>query len=146
MSTTAQNIFSLAMAVIDELSGTGAADTADTAEYKYRTLPLLNILQGELYPYSDAFESVGNGKRSIAVPIINFEDAIQSLDDYICRTVLPYGLAAHLLMDENPAVASTCLQRYEELRAGLSKGICSGSEEIIDVYGGFPHTEFGYWR
>jgi hypothetical protein len=144
--TNAQDIFNLAMAVIDELNERGAADTTDTSEYKHRTLQILNVLQGELYPYSDLYEVPVKGKRSIAFPILKFDEAIASLDDYICRTVLPYGLAAHLLMDENPAVASTCLQRYEELRAGLSKGMCYGSEEIEDVYGSFPHTEYGYWR
>ena len=146
MATNAQGVFDLTMALMDELNESGAADTADTAEYKHRSLEIINILQGELYLYSDTYVPPTGGKRSIAMPVINFEEPIQSLDDYICRTVLPYGLAAHLLMDENPAVASTCLQRYQELIRTLSMGICSGSEDIEDVYGGFPHTEYAYWR
>ena len=145
MATSAQNVFELTMALIDELTENGKADTADTAEYKNRTLQLINIMQGELYPFSDAFDLPENGKRAIAVPVINFEESITSLDDYICRSVLPYGLAAHLLLDENPAVAGTCLQRYEELKASLLRGMNSASEDITDVYGGFAHCEFGYW-
>jgi hypothetical protein len=147
MATNSQGVFDLTMALIDELNETGVSDTSDTAEYKHRTLEIINILQGELYLYSDTFEAPVDGKRSIAIPVINFEEPIVSLDDYICRTVLPYGLAAHLLMDENPAIASTCLQRYEELKRTLSQGMCAGSEEIVDVYGShFPYTEFSYWR
>ena len=145
MSTTAQNVFDLTMAAIDELNDNGKADTSDTREYKNRTLQILNILQGELYLYSDTYKASENGKRSIAIPIISFNEPIADLDDYICRTVLPYGLAAHLLMDENPSLADTCLQRYEELRAKLMSGLNTGSEDIKDLYGGFAHCEFGYW-
>lgn len=143
--TTAQNVFDLTMPVIDELNDAGKADTSDTREYKNRTLQLLNILQGELYIYSDSYVEAASGKRSIAQPIMSFTEPIVSLDDYICRTVLPYGLAAHLLMDENPEVASTCLQRYEELKSTLKAGLNAGSEDITDLYGGFAHCEFGRW-
>lgn len=143
--TTAQNVFDLTMAAIDELDESGRANTSDTTEYKNRTLQILNILQGELYVFSDTYEKAAPGKRAIAMPILNFEEPIVSLDDYICRTVLPYGLAAHLLMDENPDVASTMLQRYEELKGRLSMGINTTSEDIIDLYGGIEHCEYGYW-
>ena len=145
MATNSMDVFKLTMAVIDELNDSGQADTSDTAEYKNRTLQILNVLQGELYLYSDAYIKAEPGRRSIAIPIIEFEEPIVSLDDYICRTVLPYGLAAHLLMDENPAMASTCLQRYEELKDSLVAGLNTGSEEITDLYGGFAHCEYGYW-
>lgn len=146
MATNSQGVFDLTMALIDELNENGSANTSDTAEYKHRSLEIINILMGELYFYSDTYVPPTEGKRSIALPVVTFEEDIVSLDDYICRTVLPYGLAAHLLMDENPAVASTCLQRYEELKAMLSRGMCSGSEDIVDVYGSFEHCEYGYWR
>ena len=145
MSTTAQNVFDLTMAAIDELNENGRSDTSDTREYKNRTLQILNILQGELYIYSDTYKQGAKGKRSIAIPILNFTEPIADLDDYICRTVLPYGLAAHLLMDENPNVASTCLQRYEELKGKLMAGLNTGSEDIIDLYGGLAHCEYAYW-
>jgi hypothetical protein len=68
------------------------------------------------------------------------------LDDYICRSVMPYGLAAHLLLDENPSTAGFFQQRYDELKAQLSRGLPAESEDIIDVYGGIePYNEFGMW-
>ena len=143
--TNAQEVFNLTMSLMDELSDAGLTDTADTAEYKNRTLALLNVLQSELYMYSDTYTGPVNGKRAISIPIINFTESIQSLDDYICRGVLPYGLAALLLMDENPSMANFFQQKYEELRSTLSRGLSSGSEEIEDVYGGFPHCEYSHW-
>ncbi len=158
MATNAQDVFEKAMSLMDELSDSGVADTADTKEYKDRTLAILNILGGELYPYSDNYEVGEVGKRPIFTPITSFtgdpddpeDDGAIALDDYCCRTVMPYGLVAHLLIDENPSVAAFCQQRYEELKARLAEGLPRESEDIFDVYGfcgGIePYNEFGMWR
>ena len=142
--TTAQRVFGLTMALMDEMSESGATDTADTTEYKNRTLNILNVLRGELYPYSDTYLGDESGKRPIAVVIQNFTDEI-ALDDYICQSILPYGLAAHLLLDENPSSASFFQQKYDELKVGLARGMPKTSEDIEDIYGGFSHCEFGRW-
>ena len=134
-STTGQWIFEHTMALIDELNDAGEADYSDTAEYKNKSLPILNILQGELYPYSDTYKQRNDRKRPVLYPLESLEDYI-NLDDYICQTVLPYGLASHLLVDENPTMAAFFQQRYEELKAGLRNGIPDMSQDIVDVYSG----------
>ena len=144
--TTAQNVFDAAMGLIDEVNeSSGATDTSDTREYKLRTLFILNILRGELYAFSDTYDKTTEaGVRPIARYIENFEDSID-LDDYICQTVLPYGLAAHLMLDENPSAASYFNQRYDELKLSLSRGLPAVSEDIEDVYGGLRYNDFAYW-
>ncbi len=93
-TTTAQRVFDLAMGMMDEVNETsGATDTSDTREYKVRTLLILNLLRGELYPYSDTYFVASPGNRPILEPIKTFEDII-GMDDYICQSVMPYGLAA----------------------------------------------------
>lgn len=148
MATTAQDIFEKAMSIMDELSDDGSADTEDTAEYKRRTLSILNVLGGELYPYSDTYENEKDSSRPIMLPIEEFTSYLD-LDDYCCRTVLPYGLVANLWFDENPSGASFCQQRYDELKAGLARGRPQESEDIFDVYGPnggiYPYNEFGMW-
>ena len=134
-STTAQWIFEAAMTLIDELNDQGQADHRDTTEYKNKTLYILNILRNELYPYSDTYKQRNDNKRPTLYLIEDFDDVIL-LDDYICQSVMPYGLAAHLMLDENPTVAAFCQQRYEELKAGLTKGIPAMSQDIVDVYAG----------
>lgn len=143
--TNAQYVFETAMTLMDELNeSTGKADAGDTKEYKNRTLKILNILRGELFPFSDTFSVVTAGKRPICPTIDDFDTAI-GLDDYICQSVLPYGLAAHLLMQEDPSSANYFQQRYDELKALLSRGLPAESEDIEDVYGGFPYNEFSRW-
>ena len=137
MATNAQWIFDTTMGLIDEVNEqTGSTDTTDTREYKVRTLFILNTLRGELYPYSDTFKDIEPGKRPIVSIIENFDDDID-LDDYICQTVMPYGLAAHLLLDENPTSAAYFNERYEELKAQLARGLPQSSEDIEDVYSNY---------
>lgn len=145
MSTTAQWVFEKAMHLMDEANeSTGAADTNDTKEYKNRTLPILNILRVECFPASDTYEVVTPGKRPICPEIMDFDSGI-GLDDGICQGVLPYGLAAHLLLDENPTVASYFQQRYEEALAAARRGLPTGSEDIISLYGGIEYGQFARW-
>lgn len=144
MSTNAQRIFDLTMALMDELSESGATDTSDTREYKNRALFILNTLRGELYPYSDTYKLGDPGKRPIVSVIEDFETDID-LDDYICQTVIPYGLAAHLLLDENPSAAAYFNDRYTELVMLLARGLPQGSEDIEDIYGGIEYGEFSRW-
>lgn len=137
VATTAQEIFELTMAKMDELDDNGNVDSSDTAEYKNRTLGILNILQGEVFPYSDTYQDYADqGRRPICPAIESFDEPLQ-LDDFICKSVLPYGLAAHLLLDENPSAAGFYQQRYEELLRKLQSGfgLAATSEDIVDVYG-----------
>lgn len=145
-TTTAQRVFDITMGLIDEVNeNSGETDTADTREYKVRTLLILNALRGELHPYSDTYDVETAGERPIVSVIQDFDTPID-LDDYICQSVMPYGLAAHLLLDENPASASFFQQRYEELRNNLSKGLPKTTEAITDCYGvGFEYNEFSRW-
>ena len=144
MATNAQRIFDLTMALMDELSESGATDTSDTREYKNRALFILNTLRGELYPYSDTYKLGDPGKRPIVSVIEDFNTDID-LDDYICQTVIPYGLAAHLLLDENPSAAAYFNDRYTELVMLLARGLPQGSEDIEDIYGGIEYGEFSRW-
>ena len=144
MATTAQQVFATAMGLMDQLSPGGAADSPDTREYRDRTLLILNALRGELYPYSDTYDPNTEGGRPIA-DVIRDMDSVVKLDDYICQTIMPYGLAAHLLMDENPSAAAFFQSRYEELRNRLAVGIPAQSEDIVDVYGGIEYGQFSRW-
>ena len=143
--TNAQWVFEKAMNLMDEVNeSTGAADTADTKEYKNRTLPILNILRVECFPASDTYSSAKAGKRPVCREITDFTTPI-GMDDGICQGVLPYGLAAHLLLDENPDVAAYFSQRYQELLFQFRNGIPAAVEDIEDLYGGIEYGQFSRW-
>lgn len=145
MATTAQWVFEKAMHLMDEVNeSTGQADTSDTKEYKNRTLPILNILRIECFPASDTYVVTQPGKRPVCPEIEDFGSEI-GLDDGICQGVLPYGLAAHLLLDENPTVASYFQQRYEGLLDNAKRCIPASAEDIENPYGGIGFGQFAGW-
>lgn len=74
--------------------------------------------------------------RPIPTILTALTDSMQ-VDDITARTVIPYGLAAHLMISENPAVASYFNGRFEELKKDSDKKPPSSAEQIINVYCGF---------
>lgn len=143
--TTAQWIFEKAMHLMDQVGDdTGAADTADTKDFKNRVLPILNVLRWECAACSDTFAATGSGKRPVCPEITGFDSPI-ALDDAVCQGVLPYGLAAHLLSDEDPALAALFRQRYEQLLGAMSRSAPAVSEDIADLYGGVEFGAFARW-
>ena len=56
------------------------------------------------------------------------------LDDTTCLQVLPYGLAALLLVHENPPIANFMQQKFEELKFQASKKQPASAQMIEDVY------------
>jgi hypothetical protein len=74
--------------------------------------------------------------RPIPTLITAMDDVLQ-LDDVTCRTVVPYGLASHLMLEENPLTASYFNGRYIELKEEAGKMPPSASEMINNVYGTF---------
>lgn len=136
------DVFDASMALMDELDNTGSSDTSDTTEYKYRTPAIMNVLIGECYPYSEDFVP---GRRSGWTPVYSTDDYINGIDETLASTVMPYGLAASLLVDENPTAANFFQQRYEGLLNRFGKELPSEWETIVDVYGGLENGEFGSW-
>lgn len=134
---TALEIFNLTMALADEQDSNGNGDNADTTEYKNRTIPILNTLINEVYPYSDTYQAYVEGKRPTLMPITEWDEYID-LDDAICYSALPYGLGSVLYADENPTLANFFRSIYESwlIRLRSGAGMASVSEDIEDVYGG----------
>lgn len=137
------DVFDSAMAIMDELDDAGSSENTDTADYRNRTPAIMNILIGECYPYSENYAA--GKKRSGWTPVTSDGDYIDGVDDTICLTVMPYGLASGLLVDENPSAASFFQQRYEALLSRFGKELPADWESIGDVYGGIGHGRFGRW-
>lgn len=133
--TTGQAVFERAIGLMD--SGdetTGQMDTGSTRPYKHRALGILNLLGQECRGY--AREKNWAEAESLEEPL--------KLDDELCQGVLPYGLAAHLLLEEDPAAANFFQQRYEELLDRWRKGQAA-VEDVETPFGGVELGEDGRW-
>lgn len=147
VNRTVQAIFDKAMHLMDaQNESTGNTDTSDTREYKVRTIGILNNLLDLVYPASDTFAIGGDGKRPALDDITSFEDELD-LDARILRDVLPNGLAAKLLSEENPSLADYFQQCFEQSLAEARARIPACFESIEDglPYGGIEYGEFGFW-
>lgn len=142
-----QSVFDKAMYLIDaQNESTGSTDNGDTTEYKVRTLGILNNLIDDAYPASDTFAIGEDGKRPALDDLTSFSDEIR-MDPYIVRSVLPCGLAAKLLSEENPTLADFFWQLYEQRLAKAREGVPASFESIEDglPYGGIEYGEFARW-
>lgn len=132
--TNAQWVFEKAIHLMDEQDErTGDTLTEDTAEYKSRALSILNVLRNELYPLSDTYFLGPDGKRPVLPMIVDFESEI-GLDDVVAQTILPFGLAAFLLLGEDNSKAGFFNQKYEELKMALGEKRAAVWEEIPDNF------------
>lgn len=131
------DVFKTAMGLMDELSKSGSAQTVDTDEYKYRTPSAINIMVAEL--------KMLVGDREDWLPISSIGDIVPNVSTSYGIGVMPYGLAANLLIDENPTAANFYQQRYEEMRNNFLRRQTATFEDIKDVYGGVGYGEFSRW-
>ena len=145
MPATVEQIYNWAIHLMDEADPTtGAAQRAENRDYLNRTPAILTVLQSECYPYADQWRCAQPGLRPVCPALTGPADQL-ALDDSLCQGVLPYGLAAHLLLDENPEMASYFAQRYEELLQTLGRVLPVAFEEITPPYGGVEKGEFARW-
>ena len=143
MTTTVQDVFDQAIHLMDEQNeNTGATSTADTREYKSRTISILNTIVPRLYPYSSNYDREGEGRpKAFALERGNFADPdftqVIMLDDAICMGLLPFYLAAHLLSGENESLAAWFMNQYREAFAEIKRTSPSSFEPISTPYGLF---------
>lgn len=139
-----QQVFDAAIHMMDEQSETsGGTVTTDTAEYKYRTLSILNTVLPSLYPYSDTCDFSVPGRPVCPALIVpenyadpDFTQAVP-LDDTLALGVLPYALAAHLLSGENEGLSAWMMQRFNQVFADIRSKIPAYFEPIATPYGLF---------
>ena len=129
------DVFSAAMSFMDELSQSGQAQTADTKEYEYRTPAILNMLVAE----HNMLMSIEDWTQVVAQ-----QDEVPVSQNYAIG-VLPYGLAANLLVDENASAASFFQQRYKEMRDRYMRSNAADVSSIDNIYAGIEYGEFARW-
>ena len=131
------DVFETAMGLMDELDTEGEALTPDTAEYMLRTPMIINTLIAEF--------KMLTGERGDWLPVESIDDMMPAGDTNYQLGALPYGLAAALLVDENPSAANFYQQRYEELRAWYIARAQASAGDIVNLYGGIEYGEFAAW-
>lgn len=129
----AQTIYDITMALMDEMLDSGGVDVNSTKDYLARTPGILTILQTECII---ALKKLG-AKVETLDAIKKMTDDVD-LDDDICMGVLPYGLAARLLGQEDASLShnfsSLYASKLESAVQVTSSKYIATQEEREDVY------------
>lgn len=123
MAVTAKQVYQQALVLIDEVLETGSISADQPDYYEAKAKSILTTLQAELM------------KPNETPVVITDVNQKMLLSDRISLTVLPYGLAAHLLLQEDPNAASFYNARYDEMKRKIPTSIQS-IEDVNDVLGG----------
>lgn len=141
---TVQAVFDKAMYLMDAQSETsGSTITSDTKEYQVRAIGILNTLLDAVYPASSTYKPTG-GERPALPDIKAFTDELD-LDARLLRDVLPNGLAARLLSEENPKLANFFQECYERNLEEARYRVPATFEDIDCPYGGLEHGDYANW-
>lgn len=103
---TCKEIYDITMALMDEMkdnkdvNSSFEVDYEQNRDYQARTPGILTILQTQVVMYLKKF---GNDIDTLE-PLTTMEDEVD-LDQNICTGVLPYGLAARLLGQEDTTMS-----------------------------------------
>lgn len=140
---TVQEVFDMAMDLMDEQDeSTGSTSTADTREYKLRTISILNMAIPALYPYSSTYDRNTTG-RPAATPLYSYDrsapefDQVIPLDDVLCLGLLPFYLASMLRSGEDTEFSMRMMTEYNNAFALIRDKMLSSFEQIDTPYGLF---------
>ena len=128
---TGNNVFTITMAMIDEMLTSGQLDESAVAEYRAKAPSILTMLQNELIGIDNRYR-----KREdyiYPVPIETLDQTFQ-VDDIKASTLLTNGLAAHLMLHEDKTLANFFEQRYEEMKGMFLKPTPRTPEAREDKY------------
>lgn len=119
---TVQDVYNSALAIMNEDSD---------QSYETRVIPLVNSLIGQCWQMSEDYDT---GSRAIWEPVDSMDDEIIGIDQHIALSVMPFGLASLLYLDEDSIRANSWWQVYQDglVDARRSPAKFKGIE---DVYG-----------
>ena len=110
----AEEIFTITMAMIDEMNSNATLDEDSVSEYRAKAPFILTMLQNEIVGIENRYKR--KKEYIYPVPIVDLNQTVQ-VDDIKANTLLTNGLAANLMMHEDTELASFFEQRYEEMKA-----------------------------
>lgn len=121
------------MAKVKDVYDAALAIMNEEAEDSYtrRVPPLINSLIGQCWQMSEDYDT---GSRAMWMPVDSLNDEIIGIDQNIALSVMPYGLAALLYLDEDSIRANSWWQVYQD---GLidARRSPAAFDDIEDVYG-----------
>lgn len=124
MTVTARQVYDAALVLMDEVNEAGNIGTDQPDYYESKALQILTTLQAELLPLAIEPE-----------PILQLTQELL-VSDRVALLVLPYGLAAHLLLADDMNLSAFLNARYDELKRKVPAGGIQPIKDVYNVLGG----------
>lgn len=137
---TVQQVFDMAIHLMDEQDeNNGATAHVDTNEYRFRTINILNLAIPMLWPFCTNNDSKEPGRElpNMLDPTpLNNPDFSQYLpvDDAFSYGVLPYFLAAELLLDEDIDRSQMLKNKFDMAFAQIRRSEIAAWEQIENPF------------
>lgn len=127
----AKEILKAALALMGEQEG-----GYETAGFEPHAYGMMETLWWELDELDCALKRIRPDADNRLPPTLSSGEEEVMLHPLICRSVLPFGLAHLLLLEEDPSRAAQFLKRYEAQRKALKKRFDRPvRHQIRNVYG-----------
>lgn len=124
MAVTVQQVYDAAMVLIDEVAEDGTIQSSSPEYYQTKTFHILTNLQTELLD------------PSITPQVFSSLNDTFLVSDRVALLILPYGVAAELLLADRAYVEAQFYNaRYDELKGRMPKDI-EGITDNYDVLSG----------
>lgn len=120
---SARDAYEIALALMDEGGSGSPAPEPGMAE---RALKIINALRAEIL-------SLLGGCADYA-PLESLDSELRGQSAAFALGALPYGLAAHLLIDEQSAMSAFYHERYAELIHAFAARQKAVSEDVKNLY------------
>lgn len=128
---TGENVFTITMAMIDEMLSSGELDAETTQDYRAKAPSILTMLQNELIGIDNRYRKKEDYIHPVAIESLN---QTFQIDDIKASTLLTNGLAAQLMLHEDKTLANYFEQKYEEMKGMFLKPTPQAPEKREDVY------------
>jgi hypothetical protein len=123
MKLTCQKIYEYALALMNM--------TKDDADYEDSTiLGMLGVMANEVLDVSNSIAQRAGRDPVLSVPPFGQMSADVPLEDKICTSVLPYGLAAKLMLEDDTTMASYFNAEYSQRAAQYAKPYLAVVEDV----------------
>ena len=105
----AQTIYNITMSLMDERKDDGSVDISSTKDYLARSPGILTVIQTEI---TMELKKVGADVETLD-EVEDMDTDIELKDD-ICFAIIPYALAAQLLLQEDATLSNYFASKYDE--------------------------------
>ncbi len=123
---TANTLFENALALIT----TQKTDVSDYADF---ALPVINLLICECFGLNNALRISAKKLPQVELPLVNSAEDEVDFEPQLLLAVLPYGVCAKLLVEDD---AQKALYFQNLYAAAVNDSAVAVPQPIVDVYGG----------